>query len=137
MIRAILFSLLLAVSPMTFPWEKLTQDVHAIYGTRIDHDVKDPHPFAEIVYDKITDSFGISFITTDGKRKAIDYAVFNMRTCEINTIGAIAGTSLIDISSKDQLDRMFLDCSRPILFRVWDTSNNQVTYRFENAGPIK
>lgn len=135
-LKALLLSLLL-VSPAAMAWEQLTPSLHAIYGTRIDQSkVPMLHPFAEIVYDETEDSFGISFIGSDGKRKIIDYAVFNMRTCEINTVGAIAGTQLIDISSKDQMDRIFLDCSRPILFRVWDTSNDHVTYRFENAGPL-
>ncbi|WJJ54777.1 hypothetical protein [Acinetobacter phage AB1I1M-1] len=135
-LKAILLSLLL-VSPFASAWEQLTPSLFTIYGTRIDQS-KTPmlKPFAEISYSTETDTFGISFIGSDGSRTTIPYGVFNMRTCGINTLGAIAGPTIIDISSRDQMDRMFLDCKRPLFFRVWDTSNEHVTYKFENAGPL-
>ncbi|AWY10294.1 hypothetical protein ABNavy97_131 [Acinetobacter phage AB-Navy97] len=135
-LKAALLSLLL-VSPFAAAWEQLTPSIFTIYGTRIDQS-RTPllPPFAEISYDKETDSFGISFIGSNGIRTTIPYGMFNMRTCGINTLGAIAGPALVDISSKDQLDNIFLDCKRPIFFRVWNTSNDYVTYKFENGGAL-
>lgn len=135
-IRAAALCLLL-VSPFASAWEQLTPSLYTLYGTRIEQS-KTPllQPFAEMVYSKDTDTFGISFISSNGERKVIDYGVFNMRTCGINTVGAIAGTEIIDISSKDQMESIFMPCNRPILFRVWNTANEHVTYKFENAGPL-
>ncbi|UQS94210.1 hypothetical protein ABNavy71_133 [Acinetobacter phage AB-Navy71] len=135
-LKAMLLSLLL-VSPFASAWEQITPSIFTIYGTRIDQSVAPIlKPFAEISYDKETDLFGISFIGSDGQRHIMPYGVFTMRTCGINTLGAIAGPTLVDIPSKDQLDSIFLDCKRPIFFRVWNTSNEYVTYKFENAGPL-
>lgn len=135
-LKAAILSLLL-VSPFASAWEQLTPSIFTIYGTRIDQSrVPLLKPFAEISYDKETDLFGISFIGNDGVRQVLPYGMFNMRTCGVNTLGAIAGPSLVDISTKDQLDNIFLDCKRPIFFRVWNTSNEYVTYKFENAGPL-
>lgn len=134
-LKAILLSLLL-VSPMAFAWEKIGP-IYTIYGTKIDQSKPElVEPFAELAYHKETDSFGISFISSKGERKLINNAVFNMRTCDTNTMGAISGTELIDIPTKDQMDNIFIDCNRPILFRIWDMSNEHVTYKFENAGPL-
>ena len=135
-LKAILLSLLL-VSPFASAWDKISDRTYSIYGTRIGQS-KPPmlQPFAEMVYNTKTDSFGLSFISSHGKRETISYGIFNMRTCDVNTSGAIAGTLIIDTSHKDQMDRIFQDCKRPMFFRVWDTYNEHVTYKFENAGPL-
>ncbi|ADG60036.1 hypothetical protein Acj9p136 [Acinetobacter phage Acj9] len=118
-------------------WEQVSPQVFAVYGTKIDHSNSSiTEPFAEISYSKETDSFGISFIDNNGKRNIVPQAVFNMRTCGTNTIGAISGPELVDISSRDQMENIFIDCSRPLLFRVWDNANGHVTYKFENVGPL-
>lgn len=135
-LRAVILSLLL-VSPIALAWEKVSPSIFAIYGTKIDQNESSlTEPFAEIVYSKETNSFGVSFIDNQGARALVPQAVFNMRTCGTNTIGAISGPELIDISSRDQMDNIFIDCNRPLLFRVWDSSNGHVTYKFENAGPL-
>lgn len=137
-IKAVFLSLLFLVSPGVFAWEQLTPSLYAIYGTKIDQSKPSTvmMPFAEIVYDKDSDNFGISFINSNGVRQIVRYGIFNMRTCGINTTGAISGTSIIDIPSRDQMDNLFIDCKRPMFFRVWDTANEHVTYKFENAGPL-
>lgn len=135
-LKALFLSLLL-VSPMSLAWEKINNSTYSIYGTRIEQ--SKPmllQPFAELVYNKDFDSFGISFISSDGKRSSIPLGIFNMRTCDLNTAGAIAGTSIIDTSSKNQMDRIFYNCKRPMFFRVWNTDNEHVTYKFENVGPL-
>ena len=133
----ILGAILLCVSQFSMAWDKIGNEMYSIYGTRISQsNNQELKPFVELVYNKKTDSFGISFIDTKGNRTAVSYGIFNMRTCGVNTTGAIAGTSIIDTSYKNQIDNLFLDCKRPMFFRVWDTSNEQTTYKFENAGPL-
>ncbi len=136
--KAMILSLLLLVSPLALSWDKLSPSLFAIYGTKIAaSSPKYPlQPFAEIVYDEDSDSFGISFINNKGQRNMLRYGIFNMRTCGIDTKGAISGTLMVDIPSRDQLYKLFQDCKRPIFLRIWDTSNDHVTYKFENAGPL-
>ena len=76
------------------------------------------------------------FLSTDGKRTTVPYGIFRLRTCAMDTIGAVAGPLLRDPASEDQMDRIFTECNRPMFFRIWDTSNNYTLYKFENVGPI-
>lgn len=132
-----LLILLLLVSPFAVAWDHLSPSLYSIYGTRIDQSKPAMiQHFAEIVYNKESDSFGISFVSTSGERHIIKYGIFNMRTCGINTMGAISGPTIVDIPTRDQMDNLFLDCKRPMFLRVWDMNNNHVTYKFENAGPL-
>lgn len=135
-LKALMLSLLL-VSPLASAWDVLSPTLYAIYGTKIDQSGPAVNePFAEIVYSKEADSFGITFVRSDGKRVIQTNGIFNMRTCGINTVGAISGTTITDIPSRDQMDNLFLDCKRPMFLRVWETNNDHATYKFENAGPL-
>lgn len=130
--------LLLTVSSHALAWEKINKTTYSIYGTRIaSSDNQVLSQFAELVYNVTTDSFGISFIRSNGDRVILPYGIFDMRSCgSLNTRGAIVKTLLLDVANKDQLDLIFLDCKRPIFFRVYDTYGQSVLYKFENAGPL-
>lgn len=129
--------LLVLMSPLaTNAWERVDEDLYSIYGTRISQSAPVLQPFAEIVYNSRYDSFGVSFLSTDGKRTTIQYGIFRLRTCAMDTVGAVAGPILRDPASEDQMDKIFTECNRPMFFRIWDTSNNYTLYKFENVGPI-
>lgn len=125
--------LLAALSLPVQAWETVAPNTYTAYGTRIAQTSDLLTPFAEIAYNTTTDSFGISFLNSDGSREKLEYGIFNMRVCGHDKSGAIAGSSL---SSGSQLTEIFYDCKRPMFLRVWDTQNNHVTYKFENTGPI-
>lgn len=131
-----IFLLLAALSFPVLAWETVAPNTYTIYGTRIQQSTEMLTPFAEIAYNSSTDSFGISFLNSDGSREKLSYGIFNMRVCGKNTSGAIAGSALESISETGQMNELFYDCKRPMFLQVWDTQNNHVTYKFENIGPI-
>lgn len=130
------FVLTLILSP-AYAWDKIDKHLYAIYGTRITESVDMLTPYAEIVYNTEYDSFGIAFVNSDGTKEVIKYGIFNMRSCGINTTGAIVENSILGRSgSNDQVQNIFISCKRPMFFRIWDTNNNYVTYKFENVGTL-
>lgn len=133
-----IFAFLLLLSPMvSHAWEKVADNTYSIYGSRIYQSAPMLEPFAEIVYNTEYESFGVSFISTDGNRVTVPYSIFRLRTCALDTVGAVAGPILRDPADSDQMSLIFKDCGRPMFFRIWDTSNNYALYKFENVGPIE
>lgn len=136
-LKYLLLPLIIAISPLANAWEKIGQDTYSIYGTKIYQSSPMLEPFAEIVYNKKQNNFGVSFINKKGQQTTIPYGIFRIRTCAMDTVGAVAGPILRDPASEDQMDLLFVDCKRPMYFRIWDTSNNFALYKFEKVGPIK
>lgn len=129
--------LALAMSFPAFAWEKIAPDIYSIYGTKISQSVNHLNKYAELVYSRDQQSFGISFIDDKGKRSTIDYGIFSIRNCDISTIGAVAGPILREPASDYKMDVVFKNCDRPMYLRIWDTSNNYTIYQFDNVGPLK
>lgn len=135
-IKILLALLALIVSP-AYAWNKIDKNLYAIYGTRITQTTDMLQPYAEIVYNSAYDTFGIAFMDSNGNRESIKYGIFNMRSCGVNTTGAIVQNNILGRSgSSDQVQNIFLACKRPMFFRIWDTNNNYVTYKFENVGTL-
>ena len=119
------------------PWKAIAHNTYSIYGTHvIDSDSGTFAPIAEIVYNSDFDSFGISLISEDGKRNPLPYGVFRLKTCNMDTMGAIAGHILKDPASEDQMNSIFIKCDRPAYLRIWNVDNNYSLYKFEDVGPI-
>lgn len=118
-------------------WDKIGANTYAVYGQKITESALMLPPVAEIVYNPKFDSFGISFIDTDGTRTTIPYGIFRIRTCAMDSVGAVAGPVLRDPASEDEMDLIFVDCQRPMFFRIWDTSNNYTLYKFEGVGQLQ
>lgn len=136
-LKHLLLPLILAVSPFTNAWDKIGNDTYSIYGTKIYQSKPMLEPFVEIAYNKTHNSFGVSFINQNGEKRILPYGIFRIRTCAMDTVGAIAGPILRDPTSEDQMDLIFSDCKRPMYFRIWDTTNNYALYKFEHVGRIK
>lgn len=133
--KFIIYALLLAVSPYALSWEKITPEIHAIYGERVGNS-NQFSDIVELVYNKEIETFGISFIDNKGKRETVDYAIFDMKNCKHSTHGAIAGSMIIDVPSKDRLNKILLNCNQPILLKVSKSGEDYVTYKFGDVGVI-
>lgn len=127
--------LLALLSPGVFAWENVAESTYTSYGTKISTDRYDSLPFAELIYNSKADEFKLYFISRGGERTTANYGMFNMRSCGTTTTGAIVKEN-IHANSGPDLDRVFIDCKRPMFLRVWDMYNEHTTYKFENLGPL-
>lgn len=130
--------LLVTLNQTAFAWKPITPTIQAIYGEKVTDNSKYNYKnIAEIVYDKKTETFGITFIDDTGKRETLDYAFFYMHNCKDKTAGAIAGPMIIDVPSKDRLNNILLKCNKPMFLQVNMPGEESATYRFNTIGILE
>lgn len=138
LIKILLIPLLIMSSHLAFAeWEKISPHTFSIKGAQILKTNDSFEPYAEIVYNSEFNSFGFSLLTIIGERKSITSGIFKLKTCNMDTIGAISGHQMKDSESSNQLNKIFIKCDRPTYFEVWNTNNKHSLYIFEKAGPLK
>lgn len=127
--------LLALLTPAAQAWENVAPNTYVSYGTKISKDRAGSLPFAELLYNSSVDEFKLSFVSRDGVRTTASYGLFNMRACGTSTTGALVNDN-INTTQDSELNRVFIDCKRPMFLRVWNMQNEHTTYKFENLGPL-
>lgn len=137
--KALLFSVSLGLGSIASAWTPVIPNTYAIYGKKISQsdNISTFEDTVEIVYNTEYNAFGISFIKDNRKRVTLPYGFFRIKSCEADTIGAIAGHSMRDQSSKDQLIELFKICDRPTYMRVWNIYNEHAIYILNGVGPLE